>query len=187
MAQCVASIVPVHGTLSLFPNTYRFFDPSSIFVRFSVQNWSRRPIDHVVVVRCMVSQSWFVLFRQTCRTLLLISCHIASPSWQEPEEEEKKLLLRKVSAIVINQPMNMFHHIENSYLVYRLNVASPSRRTTNRPWKGRGYVTWHVFIFGCPIYISGMAEAAFITSIVGDPVRISPWSLGIRKLESWSS
>jgi len=34
---------------------------------------------------------------------------------------------------------------ETSYLVYRLTVASPSQRTTNRPWKGRGYVTWHVF------------------------------------------
>jgi len=44
-------------------------------------------------------------------------------------------------------------------LVYRLIVASPSRRTTNRPWKGRGYVTWHVLIFGGPIHISGMAEA----------------------------
>ena len=38
-------------------------------------------------------------------------------------------------------------------------VASPSRRTTNRPWKGRGYVTWDVLNFGCPIHTSGMAEA----------------------------
>jgi len=44
-------------------------------------------------------------------------------------------------------------------LVYRLTVASPSRRTTNRPWKGRGYVTWHVLNFGRPIHISGIAEA----------------------------
>jgi len=43
--------------------------------------------------------------------------------------------------------------------VYRLTVASLSRRTTNRPWKGRGYVTWHVLNFACPIHISGMAEA----------------------------
>ena len=41
----------------------------------------------------------------------------------------------------------------------RLIVAIPSRRTTNRPWKGRGYVTWHILNFGCPIHISGMAEA----------------------------
>jgi len=38
-------------------------------------------------------------------------------------------------------------------------VASPSRRTTNRPWKGRGYVMWHVLNFVCPIHVSGMAEA----------------------------
>jgi len=44
-------------------------------------------------------------------------------------------------------------------LVYRLIIASPSRRMTNRPWKGRGYVTWHVLNFGGPIHISGMAEA----------------------------
>ena len=40
-----------------------------------------------------------------------------------------------------------------------LTLANPSRRTTNRPWKGRGFVTWHVLNFGCPIHISGMAEA----------------------------
>jgi len=55
VAECVAALVPVHRTLSLFPNMYRFFDPSSIFVRFSVQNCSCWPTDHMVVVRCMVS------------------------------------------------------------------------------------------------------------------------------------
>jgi len=44
------------------------------------------------------------------------------------------------------------------YLVYRLVVASPSLRTTNHPWKGRGYVTWPVLNFGCSIHISGMAK-----------------------------
>ena len=29
--------------------------------------------------------------------------------------------------------------------MYSVIVASPSRRTTNRPWKGHGYVSWHVF------------------------------------------
>jgi len=43
--------------------------------------------------------------------------------------------------------------------VRRLIVASPSRRMTNHPWKGRGYVTWHVLNVGGPKYISGMAEA----------------------------
>jgi len=37
-------------------------------------------------------------------------------------------------------------------------VASSSRWTTNRLWKGRGYVMWHVLNVGCPIHISGMAE-----------------------------
>ena len=41
----------------------------------------------------------------------------------------------------------------------QVDVASPSQRTTNRPWKERGYVTWHVLNFPYPIHISGMAEA----------------------------
>jgi len=49
---------------------------------------------------------------------------------------------------------------ETSCLVYRLTVPSPSRRTTNRPWKERGYVTWPILNFGDPIHISGMAEAS---------------------------
>jgi len=44
-------------------------------------------------------------------------------------------------------------------LVYRLIVASPSRRTTSRLWKGRGYVTWDILIFWGTNPISGMAEA----------------------------
>jgi len=41
----------------------------------------------------------------------------------------------------------------------QVEVASPSRRRTNHPWKGRGYVTWNALNFGGPIHISGMAEA----------------------------
>jgi len=63
VAQHVAPLVPVQGLLS-FSNMYCLFDPSSTFVRFSVQNSWGRPIDHVVVMRCMVSQCWFVLLRQ---------------------------------------------------------------------------------------------------------------------------
>jgi len=47
-------------------------------------------------------------------------------------------------------------------LVYRLTVASHSRRTTNRPWKGRGYVTWHVFSARCNIYISRLSYDASV-------------------------
>jgi len=43
--------------------------------------------------------------------------------------------------------------------VYRFIVASPSRHSTNRPWKGCGYVTWPVLNFADPIHISGMDEA----------------------------
>ena len=55
------------------------------------------------------------------------------------------------------KPPQFLHYlwvnIETSYLVYMLIIASPSRRVTNRPWKGRGYVTWHVLNFRAP-YIS---------------------------------
>jgi len=50
-------------------------------------------------------------------------------------------------------------NIETSHLVYTLTVSSPRWWTTNRPGKGRGYVTWHVLNFGGPIHISGMAAA----------------------------
>jgi len=56
VAQCVAALVPVQGLPSFFLNMYCLFDPSSTFVRFSVQNCGGRPIDHVVVMRCVVSQ-----------------------------------------------------------------------------------------------------------------------------------
>jgi len=52
VAQCVAALIPVQGLSSFFSNTYCLFDPSSTFVRFSVQNSSGRPIDHVVIMRC---------------------------------------------------------------------------------------------------------------------------------------
>jgi len=70
VAQHVAALVPVEGLSSLFPNVYCFFDPPSTFVGFSVQNCSGRPINHVVILRCMVSQCWFVLLRQTWCTVV---------------------------------------------------------------------------------------------------------------------
>jgi len=50
-------------------------------------------------------------------------------------------------------------NVDISNLVYRSVVASPSIRTTNRPWKGRGYVTWPILNLEGPIHISGMTEA----------------------------
>jgi len=56
---------PVQRLPSFFSTMYCLFDPSSTFVGFSVQNSGGRPIDHVVVMICMVIQCWFVLLRQT--------------------------------------------------------------------------------------------------------------------------
>jgi len=73
VAQHVAPLVPVQGLPSFFSNMYCLFDPSSTFVGFSVQNSGGRPIDHVAVMRCMVSQCWFVLLRQTVTWCTLVS------------------------------------------------------------------------------------------------------------------
>jgi len=78
VAQRVAPLVPVQGLPSFF---YCLFDPSSIFVGFSVQNSGCHE---------MHGQSVLICFAQ-------ISCYVASLSWQEPEEELNKLLLMKVS------------------------------------------------------------------------------------------
>ena len=58
VAQRVAALVPVHGSSSLFPNMYCLFDPSSTFVRFSVQNCSDRPLNHMVM-RLSLSPPWY--------------------------------------------------------------------------------------------------------------------------------
>jgi len=137
VAQCVAALVPVHRTLSLFPNTCRFFDPSSIFVRFSVQNCSHwqslsEQKKSALTDHASHHNTWSIgqrlQFWTENRTKILfgskkryvfekrdkvlwtgtraathsahvrpISCHVASLSCQEPEEEVNKLLLRKVS------------------------------------------------------------------------------------------
>jgi len=56
-----------------------------------------------------------------------------------------------------------------SYLVglYRLIVASSSLRTTNRPLKGRGYITWPALNFHGLIRISVMAEATAVKFCIG--------------------
>ena len=70
VAQRVAALVSVQGSSSLFPNMYCLRDPSSTFGRFSVQNGSGWPVEHMTIMRCMVSQCWFVLLRQTWCTLV---------------------------------------------------------------------------------------------------------------------
>jgi len=101
VAECV-----IHRLLTLFTNIYCFFDLSCVSVRFSVQNYRSLPVDHMAVVRCMVSQSWFVLFWQTwcsltsggsvsishglhfrltlwfyCNRNLMFSPHLCHPFW----------------------------------------------------------------------------------------------------------
>jgi len=71
VAQCVAALVPIQGLWSLLSNMYCLFDPSSTFVQFSVQNSGGWPVDHVVIMRCMVSQCWFLLLVSTAQTDLL--------------------------------------------------------------------------------------------------------------------
>ena len=89
-----------------------------------------------------------------------LQAYIASKSaiLLQPELTDTKFHVEGV-APTIHSFFSEWVNIETSYFVYSVIVASPSRRTTNRPWKGRGYVTWHVLNFECPIHISGMAEA----------------------------
>ena len=41
--------------------------------------------------------------------------------------------------------------VDTSNLVCGLNIASPSPRMTNRPWNGRGHVTWPILNFLVPL------------------------------------
>jgi len=75
VAQRVAALVSVQGSSSLFPNMCCFFDPLSTFV-------------------------WFPIHAEPY--VQQISCHVTFLSWQEPEEDLKKLLLMKVSGSVRN-------------------------------------------------------------------------------------
>jgi len=43
-------LIPVQGFRSLLSNMYCLYDPSSTFVRFSVQNSGGWPVDHVVIM-----------------------------------------------------------------------------------------------------------------------------------------
>jgi len=78
VAQRVAALVLVQGLSSLPSNMYCLFNPSITFVRFSVQNSGGWPVDHMVIMRCMVSQCWFVLLRQTWCMLVFAPLQLAS-------------------------------------------------------------------------------------------------------------
>jgi len=52
--------------------------------------------------------------------------------------------------------------LHRSTLLYRLIVANPSLRMTNRLWKGHRYVTWSILNFWSPIHIWGIDEATAV-------------------------
>jgi len=66
VAQCIAALVPVHRTLSLLSDVHCFLNPSGTSIRLPIQDYCRIwPVDYMVLVACMISQSWFALFWQT--------------------------------------------------------------------------------------------------------------------------
>jgi len=71
VAHCVAALIPVHRTQILLPDVYRFFDPSGswYFAPTSCLRCRCWLVDYIVIMTCMVSQSWLISFRQTGWTL----------------------------------------------------------------------------------------------------------------------
>jgi len=59
---------------------------------------------------------------------------------------------------IVSKHRDFMFDIQFDWLI----VASPRWRTTNRPWKRCGYVTWHVSNFGGPTHMSGMADATAV-------------------------
>jgi len=106
VAQHVATLVQVQGLSSLLLNMYCLFDSSSTFVQFSVQNSGSWPVDHVVIVRCMVSQCKPFTRNQHASSVSeqnksALTDHASHDNhvinWQELEEELIILFLMKVS------------------------------------------------------------------------------------------
>jgi len=55
VAHCVAALIPVQGSSSIFPNMYYLCDPSSTFVRFSVPNCNLHAEPRVPLISCHVA------------------------------------------------------------------------------------------------------------------------------------
>ena len=81
VAQRITGLVPVHSLSTLFPYICRFFNPSGASVWLSVQNGRCWTVDHMAVLRCVVSQSWFVLLKQG---VALTRCNITGPPRAAP-------------------------------------------------------------------------------------------------------
>ena len=69
VAQCVADLIPVHRTSSLLSDVHCFLNASGTSIRLSIQDCRFWPVDYMVVMACIISQSWFILFWQTGQTL----------------------------------------------------------------------------------------------------------------------
>jgi len=80
-------------------------------------------------------------------------CFLSSWVTPKPPNHPNFCIFRRLSYIFVVSKHRDFMHI------WCTLIASSSGRTTNRPWKGRGYVTWHVLNFWGPIHISGKADA----------------------------
>ena len=83
VAQCIAAVVPVHRTPSL-ADVHCFLNPSGTSIRLPIQDCRFWPVDYMVVVACMISHRWFILFWQTylvyvltvhCLRMLSLTAH----------------------------------------------------------------------------------------------------------------
>jgi len=69
VTQCIAVLIPVHRTPSLLSDVHCFLNASGTSIRLSIQDCRFWPVDYMVVMACIISQSWFILFWQTGQTL----------------------------------------------------------------------------------------------------------------------
>ena len=62
VAQLVAVLIAVHGLLSFLSDVYGLSDPSGKTLWLSVDHRRLRPVDDMVLLRCIVGESGFVVF-----------------------------------------------------------------------------------------------------------------------------
>jgi len=62
VAQLVAALIMVHGLLFFLSDVYGLFDPSDKTLWLFVDHHRLRPVDDMVLLGCMVSESAFVVF-----------------------------------------------------------------------------------------------------------------------------
>ena len=62
VAQLVAALIMVHGLLSFLSDVYGLFDTSGKTLWLSVDHRRLRPVDDMVLLRCVVGESGFAMF-----------------------------------------------------------------------------------------------------------------------------